>query len=228
MLILGLETSGKTASVAVSRDGALIAEYALCNNKTHSETVMPIAERLLNDLHITVGQLDAIAVDIGPGSFTGVRIGVCAANAMAAALHIPVVGVDVMHALYEPMNGLLDVPVCVLLDARNGNGYGGLFQAGSCLREAEAVVLEEYIKEMPENTCFIGDGAQLLEAYIKSNVKGARLAPARYACPSASSVCACAWRMQSLNIIEASEETAPLYLRPSQAERMWEVTHHGE
>lgn len=227
MLILGFETSNVAASVAVIRDGELIAQYTLCNTKTHSETVMPIAERLLADLQIAPGDLDALAVDIGPGSFTGVRIGVCAANAMALALHIPVFGIDVMRVLYQPIKGLKTGVVCTLLDARNQNGYAALFENGERIIEAQAVVMQEFVQELPERTLYVGDGAVLLWDTVLSKRTGARLAPMQYAVPTAAAVCACAYEDWKTGIDINEKEASPLYLRPSQAERMWAKTHDG-
>ena len=125
MNILALETTDREASVALlSEDGCL--EKPIESPLRHEQTVMPAVDELLAEAGITPGDLTAVAVDVGPGSFTGVRIGVCHGNAMALALGLPVVSVNALEALAYPLLGGAK-PVAAVIDARNGNGYGALY-----------------------------------------------------------------------------------------------------
>lgn len=220
MLILGLETAGPTASVALLRDGALLGEYALHHTRAHSETVMPMVDSLMDTLGIAPGELSAIAVDHGPGSFTGVRIGVCAANGMGQALGIPVVGVNSLRALYAQV-AYLPGTACAMLDARNDTVYAAVYRDGHTLREPEAVLVEQLLAELPAGTLFIGDGAQAYGARIAQHIPEAILAPEAQGDLRAASVCAVALRLLREMGEEPFAEAEPLYLRPSQAERLW-------
>lgn len=221
MLILGIETSGPTASAAILRDGELQAEHILHHTRTHSESVMPMLERLLEELELKPTDMNAIAVNCGPGSFTGVRIGVCTANAMGAALGIPVFGVDSLHALYMNVN-FWPGNVCAVVDAGNGNAYFAQYAANALTAEPSAAVASEYIPLVPANSLFVGDGT-VAYAGIIGSVTGALIASSPFSISRASALC---YAVQGL--IAAGEtpmQTAPMYLRPSQAERMWSKRH---
>lgn len=220
MLMLGLETAGPTVSVALVQEGALLGEYALHHTRAHSETLMPLVDMLLDTLEIAPGALGAIAVDHGPGSFTGVRIGVCAANGMGHALGIPVVGVNSLRALYAQV-GFLPGAVCALLDARNDTVYAAVYQGRHTLREPEAVLVETLLGELPEGTLFIGSGAGVYRARILARVPGATLVPEAQGELRAASLCTVAERLLREMGPDPFVEAAPLYLRPSQAERLW-------
>jgi len=226
--MLGIETSSGTASAGLMEDGLLKAEYALNNTRTHSETIMPLAERLMEDLGLSPKDLGAIAVDIGPGSFTGVRIGVCAANAMGLALGIPVIGVDALRILYEGVR-VSGRPVSPLIDARNGNIYAALYGPdGSCFRPPAAAELRDWMADLPVDTLFVGDGALAYGEILRGAFPKGAFAPAGLAFGRAGLLLAAAWELYREKGSEGfPEEAAPLYLRPSQAERMW-AARRGE
>ena len=224
MYMLGIETAGTTASVGISKDGKLVAEYLLNNTRTHSQTIMPLCQRLMEDLSVAPQDLGAIAVDIGPGSFTGVRIGVCAANAMGAARNIPVMGVPSLTALYQ---GLLASkrPVCALLDARNQNIYGALYGNGGCLLEPEATELSAFLDKLQQKEIlFVGDGARAYADAIKAKLPDAAFAPESFDILRAGYLLSYAWESLQTGF-SGEEQAAPLYLRPSQAERLWAQRH---
>ena len=223
MLILGIETASSTASVALLQDGTLIAEHSVHNTRTHSETVMPMVDKMLTDLGFMPNQLDAIAVNCGPGSFTGVRIGVCAANAMGAALSIPVVGVDALEALYESVS-YWPGNVCAILDAKNDNGYFAQYSNGTVVARPIAEEVAVYLSSVPSGTLFVGDGAKAYKPLILLTVASAQIAPEHASLSHASALCRIAQRMLE-QAGESPKEALPLYLRPSQAERMWQKLH---
>jgi len=221
MYVLGMETSGAAASVGIGKDGILKAEYLLNNTRTHSETIMPLCLRLMEDLSLRPEDLGAVAVDIGPGSFTGVRIGVCAANAMGEALQIPVIGVPSLVAMYE---GLIaeEKPVCTLLDARNQNIYGALYQNGDCIRQPEAAELKAFLTglETMGEILFIGDGARAYADLIREQLPNVSFAPEQFDTLRAGYLLSYARRILE-NGSAGQKQAVPLYLRPSQAERLW-------
>lgn len=220
MKLLAITTSGPIASAALLQDDGLVCQSLGEQGRTHSETLMPLVEKLLHAKGLTVRDMDAFAVDVGPGSFTGVRIGVCAANAMAFAHGKLVIPVNSLRALRE--NVPQEPLVCTLLDARNGNGYAAVFGLEPKLAEPQAVQMEPYLSTLPENVLFVGDGARIHENLIRERVKGARF------CADAEMLLAknvghAAWERYLDG--ETVQEARPLYLRPSQAERMYQQRH---
>jgi len=208
--LLALSTSGPCPSAALFQEGALIHEQVGLGGKTHSETLMPLVEQVLACVGLLPNEIDVFAVDIGPGSFTGVRIGVCAANAMALSKERPVIGVSSLRALLYGIEG----PACALLDCRNGNGYAMVLgQSGEILLPESAVVVAELLHETPAGTLFVGDGAELYKEAILQTVPGARFCQDNAVTAAKVGCCAAG--------LEGSREALPLYLRPSQAERLF-------
>lgn len=197
MMLLALDTTAAVATAALFRDGALIAEREADAGKKHAETALPLIEALLEDNGVSIDQIDLFAVDIGPGSFTGVRIGVSLVNALAFAAGKPIIAIDSLLTLALSA-GETDQPVCAIIDARNGNAYAALYQAGKTLIEPCAVEIKPFLSTMPENTVFVGD--------VQTDEK---------TFPRARFVGQAAQLPQAVSVSEAE----PLYLRPSQAER---------
>lgn len=200
MMMLALETTAKLASVALL-DGETVLDVLYCDvEKKHAETVLPAIEQLLEQQRIDLERVDAFAVDIGPGSFTGVRIGVCIANALAYALHKPAMPVDSLRTLCQTA---LDQhgEVCALIDARNGNAYAARYESGICIEAPKAVVLEPYLRRLPEDVAFVGDVLPACRSLTYPDA--ASLGLAALACGN-----------------DGVREARPLYLRPSQAERL--------
>ena len=126
MKILGLDSSGMVAGVAIVEDGLLLAEYTTNYKKTHSQTLLPMVEEIVSMLGIDLKELDAIAVAEGPGSFTGIRIGVSTAKALAVVNNIPVVGVTSLEGLAYNIKKDTGI-ICSLIDANNHQVYCGIF-----------------------------------------------------------------------------------------------------
>ncbi len=210
MNMLALSSSGPLPSTALFQDGKLVFEALGQGNKTHSETLMSLVEQALSSAGLRPEQIDVFAVDVGPGSFTGVRIGVCAANAMAMAGSKAVVGVSSLGALLYG----LETPACALLDCRNGNGYAMLLgPGGEVLLPERGVVVANLLREIPAETLFVGDGAVLYRQEILQAVPGARF--------YADHAITAAKVGRSAQGRKGEPEALPLYLRPSQAERLY-------
>ena len=197
MMLLAIDTTAATATAALFRNGTLIAEREADASKKHAETILPLIDALLEENGVTIAQVDRFAVDIGPGSFTGVRIGVSLINALAFASGKPVIPVDSLFTLALSA-GETERPVCAMIDARNGNAYAALYQAGSTLIEPCAVQTESFLAKLPQDAILVGD---------------VQAEPKTY--PRAKHVGVAALR----HVERATEEADPIYLRPSQAER---------
>jgi len=221
MNILAVETSSTVAGAAVLADGKLVAECYQDHKLTHSEMIMPMVQQVLNMAQLTCADMDVFAVDVGPGSFTGVRIGVCCVNGMAAAVKKPVAAVDSLTAVAASLP-YFDGTVAVIADARGVQIYGGLFDTSSgipvYITGRMAGELEEFLDSLPadEALLFAGDGAAVHKARIAERFPNARFAPAHLSKPRASSVAVAA---QSA---ETAKEAMPVYLRKPQAQRMRE------
>ena len=218
MILLALSTSGRAASAALLKDGVPLAEATRDEGLTHSETILLLAAELLDQTGLAPRDIGVFAADVGPGSFTGVRIGVCAVNAMAAACGAPVVAVSSLAALRE---GISEEPgpVCTLIDARNGNAYAALFDKQACLMQPAAAIVAELLPTLPRGTLFVGDGAEAYRDEILSIVPNARFAAPQQNLLTALPVAHAAWRLFSAG--ETVREAMPLYLRPTQAERLY-------
>ncbi len=213
MILLSVSTSGNIASAALLKDGKLLALLKGQRGLTHSETLLPLCERLLKDFDLKARDVDAYAVDIGPGSFTGVRIGVCAMNAMAAATGRSIAAVCSLDALYE---GAREYPsVCTLIDAKREKVYAAHYESGTETLPPCATTLDELLPLFPRGTAYAGDGALAYAENILNQDRSAALLPVELL---ADAVAIAGYRMhQSGNV---SLEALPLYLRPSQAERL--------
>lgn len=227
MIILALDTSAATASAAVAKDGFLIGEISVRNGKTHSQKVIPMIDSLLKMLDYKPEDLDLLAVANGPGSFTGLRIGVVTIKAMAYALNIPVVEVSTLMALAYTVNEQ-DGLICPIMDARNRQVYTGLYRTEngslSVVKEDSGMDIDELtniLKNCNEPVHFVGDAVPLYEEYIKENGIDARFASDDIFTHRAATVAHLAWLMQKdeKNIKDAFH-VIPNYLRKSQAERM--------
>lgn len=224
MIILGLDTSGPACSAAVSKDGVLLQETVMNTALTHSETLMPQVESVLENAGISVKDVDLIAVIAGPGSFTGVRIGVCAARALAHAAEKRVLRVNALHALAAGAAYVKGV-VCPILDARRQQVYCAAFRYEGKdepvrIMEDAAIPLTELIERLPQNEeiYFTGDGVSVHRETIKQLLgERARFAPLNACTLRASSACAIAER--SAHEAVSAFEVTPIYLRLPQAER---------
>lgn len=216
--LLLISTSGRCASAAISQGGKILRSALSDNGLTHSETIMPLIDQLFDEA-LTLADIDAICADIGPGSFTGVRIGVCIANAMAYALKKNVIEVSSLEALARAVDD--PRPVCALIDARNGNGYAALYCAERELLAPSAVVISELLPTLPADCVFTGDGAKIHRAAISSALPGADFAPESKHMLSADMLACCAH--EKLLCGKTVNEALPLYLRPTQAERLYKA-----
>ena len=225
MLILAFETSAKAASVALMDETKLLGESYQNTGLTHSQTLMVMAEDLLKQCKKTVQDVTDVAVAAGPGSFTGVRIGVAAAKGFAWGRELPCRGVSTLEAMAESL-GIWSGYVCPVMDARRSQVYNALFECrcGECtrIREDRAISLEDLGKDLQtldKPVFLVGDGSILCYNSLLESVPSLVLPKEHRMHQRAVGVAICAAR-QIREGLEASGETlVPNYLRLSQAER---------
>ena len=226
MKILALDSSGLVASVALAEDDNLLGEYTVNYKKTHSQTLLPMLDALGQMVELDLTTLDAIAVAAGPGSFTGLRIGVATAKGIGLALDKPLVAVFTVDALAYNLWGSPGV-VCPLMDARRGQVYTGLYAFAEgqleVLCPAEAVALEEIAEECNrrgKSVTFLGDGVPVYRERLEELLQVPHLyAPAHMNKQRAASVAALGMEKFRRGESVSARDLAPVYLRMSQAER---------
>ena len=220
MIILAMDTSGPVAGVAILEDGRVRYEAMAINKMTHSESIMPMVEEALCRTALQKEQLTHLAVTVGPGSFTGVRIGVTAVKAMSHALGIPCIGVDALEATAFGIENSDEI-ICPIQDARVHQVYGAAFRGGQRLMADCVVKLDEYLAQISalgDRFLFTGDGVLAYREQIAEALgEKARFAAAHsaYLRPAAVACLAERDREQAVDYLTLQ----PLYLRAPQAER---------
>jgi len=208
--ILGVDTSNKIASVAVFENENNLGEKFSDDQKTHSEKVLPLVDSLLKKLNIDIKEIDKFVVCTGPGSFTGIRIGVSLIKGIAEGLNKPVIGVTALQGL---LNTLED-NVCAIIDARHDNVYAQ-YKINGTYNEPDCVNINELIEKMPkDNITFVGDAILVHKELIENNNYNIK---ENVLIQSASDLISYALK----NNLEAKNvsEVNPIYLRKAQPER---------
>lgn len=225
MLILAFETSAKACSAALIADGKLLGECYQNTGLTHSQTLMVMAEDLLSQCGKTAANVDAVAVAAGPGSFTGVRIGVAAAKGFAWGRDIPCFGISTLEAMAENL-GACNGYVCAVMDARRNQVYNAIFRAdcGKLTRicDDRAISIEE-LREDAEKLdgpiFLVGDGSALCYNILSESVPRLVVPPEHHTHQRAAGVGILACRRAQTGEAPRGESLVPNYLRLSQAER---------
>ena len=221
--ILAIDTSCPSAGAAVLRDGEILSEIFLNNGLTHSQTVMPAAEDALEKAGLTPKDIDIFACVVGPGSFTGVRIGACAVRGMAHAAGRKCAAVDALEAIAHGAWGFGGT-VCLMLDARRDQVYAAAFTAGERpvrILPDEAQSIGEFFDKLPSEgeLLFLGEAAPIHAQEIKDRFGDrAKVGPAHLLHVKPSAAADLAFRMDEGEYV-APEMLLPLYLRAPSAER---------
>ena len=225
MKILALETSAVAASVAVCDDEALIAQSFQRTGLTHSATLMPMLESMLKNTGLALKEIDLSAVAAGPGSFTGLRIGVSAAKGLAWPLDKPCASVSTLEAMAWQMSGMEGI-VCASMDARRQQVYNALFELNDGRpvrmtpdRAISLGELGEELAKIEKNQILVGDGALLCYNAFQSKGYPVRLPPAHLQFQSAWGVARCALEQARAGQLTDAAGITPNYHRLSQAER---------
>ena len=221
MLTLAFESSAKAASVALCEDDRLISQVIQCSGLTHSRTLLPMAEDLLKNAGTEIKQIDCFAVAQGPGSFTGIRIGIATVKGLAWAADKPCIGVSTLAAM--AWNGVAAGGlICAVMDARRSEVYNALFRIEDgrsvrlCPDRAISLsALTEELREKGEAPFLVGDGTELASAFFREQHLEHRVPPENLRWQNAWGV---AMEAAGKKLC-TSQELLPVYLRLSQAER---------
>jgi tRNA threonylcarbamoyladenosine biosynthesis protein TsaB len=224
--ILGIETSTKTGSVAVVSENGVIAQYSLNIEVTHSERLMSTVDRVLKDTGLAVSDLLGFAVAIGPGSFTGLRIGLSTVKGLALATGNPVAAVPTLQALAWNLP-YAAYPVCPLLDARKNEVYAALYRFdGTALVQVlpeAAIPIARLAERFSEKTVFTGEGSRIYRTEIQK-IFGERavFAPHSAILPSGATVAEIGLDMIKSGRQAELDSLTPMYIRRPEAEVAWE------
>ena len=239
MKILGIDSSGMVASVAIVQDDVIIAEYTMNHKKTHSETLLPMIDEIVKTSETKLEELDAIAIAAGPGSFTGLRIGAATAKGLAMAVDKPIIPIKTCEGLAFNMWGAEGL-VCPIIDARRNQVYTGLYRVKGNVE----VILEqqpmdiheliEYINDYSkqreaseggpaEGVTFLGDGVAIYQDVIWKEIDiPCQMAPAIMNRQRGASIASYGELLYKEGATINADDFAPEYLRKSQAERVRE------
>jgi tRNA threonylcarbamoyladenosine biosynthesis protein TsaB len=226
MYILGIDTSTTTGSVAIASEDAVIAQYSLNIEVTHSERLMSTVDRVLKDTGLAIGEMDGYAVAIGPGSFTGLRIGLAAVKGLALVSGKPIAAVPTLKALAWNLPSA-GYPICPMLDARKSEVYAAMYRfEGTTLVHvmAEAVIsLARLSERISGKTIFTGEASHLFRREIE-NLFGDRalFAPLSAILPSAATVAEIGMDMIKNGKQADPDSLTPMYIRRPEAEVAWE------
>ncbi len=226
MKILAVECSAGPASIAVIENGKILGSSFINVKLTHSQTLMPMIENLLASCLLTIDDIEGYAVAAGPGSFTGIRIGISAVKGLTIAKKLPCVPVSTLEAMAEPFKNT-NALICVVMDARCNQVYNALFKVenGQITRlcDDRALMCEELKKELSEKyseekIIVCGDGSDLFYPYIK-DFKNSQIASPQNKYQNACGVALIAENKFKTGNTVSSNQLLPVYLRLPQAER---------
>lgn len=210
MKILGVDTSNKIASVAIFENENKLGEKFSDDQKTHSEKVLPLVDSLLKEQNINIKSVDEFVVCTGPGSFTGIRIGVSLVKGMAEGLGKPVVGVTALQGLLNAVDG----NVCAIIDARHDNVYAQ-YRVNNTYSEPDCVNINELMEKLPgDNITFVGDATAVHRELIENNNHKINES---ILIQSASDLIS--YALENNLSTDDAEKVNPIYLRKAQPER---------
>lgn len=234
MIVLGIESATPVAGVAVVNGDIILAERMVNNQRTHSVNLLPMIKASIEEAGITPGDLNGIAVSSGPGSFTGLRIGMSTAKTLAQVWGLPVVGISTLDALAYPLEGLNNL-ICPVLNARKNEVYTSVYDGSQGFTRVYGPTavspeeLAEFLGKYRRGVTFLGDGVPVYKEVLKGLVDRASFAPAAASFPRGAGVA-------ELGITELLKgggvdplQLIPGYIRLSEAEVKWlEKQNPGE
>ena len=226
MRILAIDSSSMVATVAITTDGILNAEYTINHKKTHSQTLLPMIAEIVKMIEIDMDSIDAVAITGGPGSYTGLRIVSATAKGIGLALNKPIINVPTMDALAYNLYSSQYV-ICPIMDARRGQVYTGIYKFEETemktIKPQCIMMIDELIKELDtikESVMFLGDGVDVHKQLIDDIMDTKHYyAPASMNRHKASTLGTIAEIYYKNGKTETAKEHKPEYLRLSQAER---------
>lgn len=217
MKLLAVDTSNKIASVSIFGDNSLLNEKFSDDQKTHSEKLLPIIDELLKGQELTIKDIDMFAVSVGPGSFTGIRIGVSTIKGMAQALNKKVISVTSLEGLIEMADS---ENVCAIINARHGNVYSQIKHNGTLL-DADCRTIDEIINELKkynEKFIIVGDATIEFEKLLKAELN-CEIFEKKIEASSDIGKFALNRYFEDENVAKIPHEILPIYLRKPQPDR---------
>lgn len=234
MIILSIDSSTPVAGIAVADGNQLLGEIMLNTKNTHSEKLMPLVQQLLQELQLTVQDLDAIAVTQGPGSFTGLRIGMATAKGLVQGAGKQLIAVPTLDCLAQ---NLLHYPgiICPIMNAQKKQVYTALYRGADKLERLsdyqaiEAEKLAQQLQELNEDVWFVGDGVAAF-ADVFTEALGARchFADGNLVLPRAGALAMLAAQKAEQGLFDDLFQTELIYIRKSEAEVQWEARHQNQ
>lgn len=225
MIILAVDSSGLTATVAVYADGVILASQSVNNKKTHSQTLLPMIKEMMEHSGLELSDIDAVAIAEGPGSFTGLRIGAATVKGLCLALNKPVIPVSTLAGLAYNLAGT-DGVICPIMDARRKQVYTALYCVDNniieVIEEPAAKGIDELVNEIKNysKVTFVGDGVPVFAELIASKLgDAAYFAKPHMLLQNAGSLAVLAAKLYEDGVTVSADEFEPVYLRLSQAER---------
>lgn len=225
MKILALETSTRVGSVAITEDEYLIAEYTLNVISTHSERLLPSIDQILKDSKLSIRGIDGFAISLGPGSFTGLRIGISTVKGLAFAAGKEVAGIPTLDVLAHNL-AYTHCMVCPLIDARKGELYTALYKGNGrgCLQKLTtdlALTPDDLFKMVKEPAIFLGDGVEVYRDKLGGDKDNHFFAPGCLHQPRASVLAKLGLEKFRRGEVFGEEKILPLYCRAPEAEIIW-------
>lgn len=224
MLVLSVDSSSKCATAALIKDDLLLAEYTLNNKREHSVLLMGIIQKLLDDSGITIDDVDGFVVSKGPGSFTGLRIGMATIKGLSFGSNKPYVSVSTLEGLAFSVSSF-DGIICPIIDALRENVYTAIYRSKNGKLETivdctsmELSELKEKLNELGEKVMFTGDGVYKHKDYLIENIENASFAPIHLNTVRASQIGEIGLNLLK-NGIKDDDNSSPLYLKQPQAVR---------
>lgn len=224
MLVLGIDSATNVAGVAVVSESKLVAESWLNIKKTHSQRLMPMVANVLKEAQLSIHDVDGFAVTIGPGSFTGLRIGLATVKGLAHVTGKPLVGIPTLDALAQ--NAVLwEGIVCPVLNARKEEVYSAVYRGsrGELARLTDYMAIKpaklaDILSEYQEQVLVLGDGVQVFAALFESRLHHVKFAPKTAILPRAAHVAQLGLERLSAGTQDNLFSLVPIYIRPSEAE----------
>ena len=223
MKILGIDTSTKIATIAVIDEEKVLGEYTLNQEMSHSENLIPMIKELLNNLYIKIEDIDLYGVAIGPGSFTGLRIGVAAVKSLAHLFNKPIVGVSTLQGMaYNLPHNKVVIP---MIDARRDRVYTGVYSWENgilkTIKADDVLEMEVLLEELKDYDTIVvnGDGSILYKDRLINNLKDVKFSTKGQNICKATSICELALLKYNNGEVDDFYTLAPEYLRETQAQR---------
>lgn len=228
MKILAMDTSSVNATVAVGDENKILGEYTVAGERAHSQIIMPMLEELLSRCGISLKDIDAFVVALGPGSFTGLRIGIAAMKTLASTLDKKIIGVSSLDEVAANFT-ISDKYICPIFDARRSDVYNAVYKNNEKITPDRICHIDTVLKEMADKeVIFAGDAVgKYKEKILGASNPNWQIAPLHLSTQSASSLIYAAQKRIENEAYDDADNLLPIYIRPSQAEREY-IEKHGE